>query len=412
MKNCQTSLVFSVFSLLLSALSTSSLHAGALPWEEHISPGYPKQQTVYQTESLMHEPHYQRQHISYQKPVNPIKCSGLAPQQLHENCIIRSNANQEGLRQQIRYLQKQRPQQRMGEAWAKVSNAALLETANELMTWDERLTPHSFAERFYLHKIPSAKSSAKADFTGYFTPVIEARYQPSAEFRYPIYAAPRWGSSQYTRAQIDNGALRGRGLELAWTNDPVGLYFAHIQGSVITRFANGEQRLLDYAANNGYTPVSIANYLQSRGYLRDNLSNDNIRRWLRANPQHLHEVLHQNPRYIYFNFSDRRPQTATGAGVIPLHTVAVDDNYIPLGSVLLAEIPRIDSDGNIIGSDWRLLFAQDKGESIKGSGRLDIYTGVGKQAEQATYSMTGLYKAWLLIRRPGFGKHQIAQLLN
>ena len=92
-------------------------------------------------------------------------------------------------------------------------------------------------------------------FTGYYQPVIDANLRPGPEYRYPIYGMPAdlVGGEQstsvagrrpfgrlkeaklvpyYSRAEIDGlGALSGRGLEIAWTKDPVDLFFLHIQGS-------------------------------------------------------------------------------------------------------------------------------------------------------------------------------------
>jgi membrane-bound lytic murein transglycosylase A len=47
------------------------------------------------------------------------------------------------------------------------------------------------------------------------------------------------------------------------------------------------------------------------------------------------------------------------------------------------------------------LFAQDHGRAIKGNGRFDLYTGVGGDAESAAYSVTGLHRVFMLVRKPG-----------
>ena len=76
----------------------------------------------------------------------------------------------------------------------------------------------------------------------------------------------------------------------------------------------------------------------------------------------------------------------------------------------MAEIPRVDQKGEIVGVDWRLLFAQDRGKAIKGLGRLDFYTGVGSQAEKATYQMTGFRKSYLVVLKPEFFKNSFVGL--
>ncbi len=324
-------------------------------------------------------------------------------------CIIRSAESREGLLQQVKYLRTKNQQTQVATGWANVSNGALLQTAQELLSWEGNYSPYAFLERFYLREIYSKQRPGHAEYTGYFTPQIQVRRTPNAEYRFPIYAPPRWAERSLTRAQIDAGALRGRGLEIGWTNDPVNLYFAHIQGSAIARFEDGSESFMDFAASNNSHHASIGRYLRNQGY-GGSLSNERMRDWLHQHPDRIAEVLHHNPRYIFFKFTKSRPRTSTGMGVIPWHTVAVDDRFIPLGAVLLAEIPRIDHKGQIVGADWRLLFAQDRGKAIQGPGRLDFYTGAGALAEQATYHLTGFRKTYLLVRKPGFTGDSFAGL--
>ncbi len=71
-------------------------------------------------------------------------------------------------------------------------------------------------------------------FTGYYEPVLQGSPRPTARFKYPIYRRPpelRDGTTWYDRATIEGGILRGRGLELAWLDDPVDVFFLQIQGS-------------------------------------------------------------------------------------------------------------------------------------------------------------------------------------
>ncbi len=409
-----------VLMVATCASPLANLRADVLPWGE-IKPSViptsaavniinstyrqPHYQAPHQTESLMGSPRPVVQSASYVKPGShgsnpPAGCMNQQP--VYDACILRTGAYQEGLQQQAKYLKRQPMRQRAGPGWANVSNAALLQTVRELLSWEGQYTPYSFSERFSLREVASEKRADNSEYTGYFTPLLNVRSQPDSQFRFPIYAPPRWGANQFSRAEVTAGALRGKGLELAWTDDQVNLYFAHIQGSAIARFGDGREVYLDYAASNGKNHVSIGGYLQRRRYMQGSMTNQNIRRWLHEHPDKINEVLHQNPRYVFFTFSNHRPKTSTGAGVIPWHTVAVDDAYIPLGAVLLADVPRIDSQGNLVGSDWRLLFAQDRGDAIKGPGRIDLYTGTGSIAERATYRMTGFRKTYLLVRKPGF----------
>lgn len=340
---------------------------------------------------------------SFSNNVSALKCGNIKHLQQAGRCIMRTNANLTGLREQIRYLNRENPRKKVARGWANVSNAALLETARALLSHENGNSVKSFRQSFSMYEVSSPKRADHGHFTGYFTPEIQIQHYRDHHYRYPVYGPPR-GGTRLSRSQIDNGALSNKGLEIAWTNDPVNLYFAQVQGSAIARYPDGSSRYLNYAGNNGHSYQEISYYLKSRGYINGGLSNENIRRWLHEHPGRIKEILHRNPRYIFFELTDDQTRTATGTAIIPGHTVAVDDRYIPLGSVLLAEIPRIDHRGKRTGSDWRMLFAQDRGDAIKGPGRLDLYTGSGRAAEQRTYQLTGEHKTYLLVRKPGWNK--------
>ena len=62
---------------------------------------------------------------------------------------------------------------------------------------------------------------------------------------------PAPASSITRAAEIDQGALNGKGLEIAWAKDPVELFFAEIQGSALVRFDDGTIMQIGYAGQNG-----------------------------------------------------------------------------------------------------------------------------------------------------------------
>ena len=82
-------------------------------------------------------------------------------------------------------------------------------------------------------------------FTGYYRPIFDARLEPDSEFRYPLYQRPddlaldpvtgvygrQGGGAYYTRAEIENGALAGRGLELCYFRKRFEAYIVTVQGS-------------------------------------------------------------------------------------------------------------------------------------------------------------------------------------
>lgn len=334
---------------------------------------------------------------SYQRATRTQSCSMQETLRDTNSCMVRTHALKEGITAQLSYLNRLRsnPRKVVGANDARSTVGDLKYTAQRLMDWHTGRTGKSFSELFDLQPLSASNRHASSKYTGYFTPALSVRRYPNAEYRIPIYSKPRTGKMP-THAEIARGALAGKGLEVAWTNDPVKLFFAQVQGSASVSFPDGSTGLIDYAGDNGYPFRKISAYMKKKGYLKRGLSNENIARWLHKNPHKMNEVLSHNPRFIFFNLSKNRPKTASGANVIPGHTVAVDPAHIPLGSVLLAEVPKFNRAGKEIGSEWRLLFAQDKGSAIKGAGRFDLYTGFGKSAEESAYKLTGYRKTYLL----------------
>ncbi len=85
----------------------------------------------------------------------------------------------------------------------------------------------------------------------------------SATGRPPLgrYRRRRASSSPITTApQIEDGALAGRGLEIAWAADPVEFFFLQVQGSGRLRGPDGSMMRIGYAGQNGraYTRRSAA----------------------------------------------------------------------------------------------------------------------------------------------------------
>jgi membrane-bound lytic murein transglycosylase A len=408
-----------VTAVLYASGYGSALQAGVLPWSDYRTPHLPlpptnAPPTNYNADLLIPQDNPEQHTHFFPKVPEPkqhfySQNQTCDPQNFSlDACIIKTAGSQEGLLQQVNYLRSKNPEMREGAGWANLPNVVLLQTALELMRWEHGQTPYALLDRFNLLEIPS-KNSGHAQYTGYFTPVVEVQAWQDEVYRYPIYSLPTGTSCDFSRAEIDAGALKGKGLEIGWTNDVVNLYFSHIQGSAVARFTDGSEVFLDYAGTNNKQHISIGQYLQRQGY-QGSLSNESIRQWLHQHPERITEVLHQNPRYVFFKKADNRPKTSIGSEVIPWHTVAVDDNFIPLGSVLLAEIPRIDHNGEIVGADWRFLFAQDRGKAIKGPGRLDFYTGEGPQAEKATYQMTGFRRSYLVVLKPEAFRNSFAGL--
>lgn len=104
--------------------------------------------------------------------------------------------------------------------------------------------------------------------TGYYEPELQGARQRGGKFQYPIYRKPQdWsGKGRWkSRAEIESGAIQGRGLELAWLTDPVEAYFLQIQGSGRIRLNDGGAMRAGFSASNGHEYRSIGKELIRRG---------------------------------------------------------------------------------------------------------------------------------------------------
>ena len=222
-------------------------------------------------------------------------------------------------------------------------------------------------------------------FTGYYEPELQGSLTRSVRFTWPIYARPpelRDGVQYLSRAEIGAGALRGRGLEIAWLDDPVEVYFLQIQGSGRIVLPDGRVVRVGYGGRNGHAYRSIGQELMRRGtHTFDQLSAQEIKSWVRRNPAAGADLLHTNPSYVFFRKlkhlpPEKGPIGAMGRSITAMRSVAVDPAHVPLGAPVW-----IEKDGR--DPLRRLMIAQDTGGAIKGAQRADIFFGTGRAAGDA-----------------------------
>ncbi|WP_299700580.1 murein transglycosylase A [uncultured Tateyamaria sp.] len=227
------------------------------------------------------------------------------------------------------------------------------------------------------------EDGAPALFTGYFEPELDGSRRRSARYRFPVYAMPpeaRHIRPWLTRRQILEGpVMQGRGLEIAWVDDPVELFFLQIQGSGRIRLPNGQMMRVGYGGANGHKYRSIGAELVRRGtYAAHQVSAQVIRNYVRNNPIVGEELLYHNPSYVFFREvsevpADRGPLGAMNRSITTMRSIAVDPAFVPLGAPVW-----IEKDGN--GPLRRLMIAQDTGSAIKGAQRADVFFGTGDKA--------------------------------
>jgi membrane-bound lytic murein transglycosylase A len=257
--------------------------------------------------------------------------------------------------------------------------------------------------------------------TGYYEPELRGSTTPSAEFATPLHARPpelvevdlgqfatdlrgrrtsgvvRDGRLQpfADRAAILGGALDGRGLELAWVDDPADAFFLQIQGSGRIRLRDGRVLRLGYAAQNGFPYFAIGRALVESGALtRETVSMQSIRAWLAAAPPaEAAALMNRNPSYVFFRpLPDLPPEAgplgALGAPLTPQRSIAVDRTQTPLGAPVW-----------VAGAAPRLAVAQDTGGAIRGAARADLFTGWGDAAAEQAGRMRDRAALFVLLPR-------------
>jgi membrane-bound lytic murein transglycosylase A len=260
--------------------------------------------------------------------------------------------------------------------------------------------------------------------TGYYEAELNGASFPGGPYQVPIYATPRdlvtvslgrfradlkgqriVGRVEggrllpyYSRQEIDDGALGMGDAELLWSDDPVDVFFLHIQGSGRVRMPDGSLRRVGFAASNGLGFTAIGRALLAEGKVpRNQASMQGIRAWLRAHPAEAAEMMQRNARYIFFRWIEGEgPIGAQGVPLTAGRSLAVDPKFLPFGAPLYLD------------TTWpggakplrRLVVAQDMGSAIKGPLRGDFFWGSGEAALEQAGRMKQKARFYLLLPKP------------
>jgi membrane-bound lytic murein transglycosylase A len=288
---------------------------------------------------------------------------------------------------------------------------------------DDELARAFFETRFVPHEVRNEAGGLDGLITGYYEPLLLGNLTKTDRFRYPVYGLPpdllvvdlgelypelagkrvrgrlegRRVVPYFSRAEIEQGRLATSAPVLAWVDDPVALFFLHIQGSGRIRLLDGRILRVGYADQNGHPYVSIGRRLIEMGALApEKVDLDAIRAWLAAHPEQAEAVLHSNPSYVFFTLRPDDlpgPLGSLGVPLLPQRAIAVDPAYVPLGSPVWL-------DTRLPGEErpyQRLVFAQDTGGAIKGAVRADLFFGFGPEAERLAGRMKQSGRLYVLL---------------
>ncbi|MDQ1686843.1 MAG: rane-bound lytic murein transglycosylase [Frankiaceae bacterium] len=283
--------------------------------------------------------------------------------------------------------------------------------AATLPAGDARSAERFFRTRFELVQVGDGAAFA----TGYYEPQIAGSRTHVPGYDVPIYArppdlveidaataaaqgTPRRGRMEngilvpYSeRAEIEDGALANRGLEIAWAADPVDFFFLQIQGSGRLLLPDGSVMRIGYAGQNGRDYVGIGRLMRDRGLLEPgHASMQDIKAWLRDHPDEGKALMREDKSYIFFKeLTGPGPLGALNLPVTPRATVAADPKFVPLGAPVLLQLDPGDASG--------LWVAQDTGGAIRGRNRFDTFWGAGEEAARIAGGLQARGRAWLLV---------------
>jgi len=265
-----------------------------------------------------------------------------------------------------------------------------------------------FESHFVPHRV--IHKGDRGFLTGYYEPVLKGSRKPQGRFQTPIYRRPpdlenvvaeterasksdglshvrrtATGVEPYpTRAEIEQGALAGLGLELLYLADPVDAFFMHVQGSGRIQLTDGTSVRLNYDGKNGHPYTSVGRYLVEKGFFEPGeVTLQILRKWLRADVERGRKVMWRNASFIFFRElhgpDAAGPMGAQKVALTPGRSLAVDTAYHLLGTPVYVSAPELKH-ATRTGGFHRLMIAQDVGSAIKGPERGDIYFGSGDRA--------------------------------
>ncbi len=288
-----------------------------------------------------------------------------------------------------------------------------------------------FEDFFQPNEVRNEDGSSTGIITGYYGPELRGSRVKTEKYRYPLYRQPDdllIIDLNKLYPELSKYRLRGRivgnrvvpyfergeidaeqnplvGEELLWLEDPVDAFFLQIQGSGRIVLPDGERVMVGYANQNGHPYRSIGKLLLDRQVMtRDQMSMQNIKKWVEEHPAAGRQLLDENPSYVFFRTLPpdvQSPPGALGIPLTPLRSLAVDPHTIPLGAPVFLST-------TFPGTEFplqQLMVAQDTGGAIKGPVRADFFWGMGNDAGKMAGKMKQEGRLWVLLPKNDSSDH-------
>ena len=300
------------------------------------------------------------------------------------------------------------------EDWKSACDAAA--------TWPAAGAAGFFARFFEAVRIGDGNAFA----TGYYEPEIAGVRRRQPGYDVPVYRMPpdlvrakvgdappsssgqqplgRYGDDgkfmpYFDRTEIEEGALMGKGLEIAWAQDGLEFFFLQVQGSGRLRAPDGTVMRIGYAGQNGHPYTGIGGAMRTKGLIGSGPgqysgSMQGIMQYVRENPEAGKALMRENKSWVFFRELTGAndlggPLGALNVPVRARSSIAADPKFVPLGAPVWLALDRTEANG--------LWIAQDTGGAIKGANRFDTFWGAGDDARRIAGGMSGRGKSFLFL---------------
>jgi membrane-bound lytic murein transglycosylase A len=282
------------------------------------------------------------------------------------------------------------------------------------------LAVHSISELEKLYTpyiVLDDQDGSDGTFTGYYEPIIKASKHKSEAYKIPIYKRPEgllviedlgYFRNEFKGHRIAGTAKNGTlvpfhksreiwrgdllsmaGLEIAWANNIVDVYFMHVQGSGRLEFEDGKHLSITYDGTNGFAYTSLRKIMIEKGLLRPDVANmESLRAILNDDQERAIDLISDNDSYVFFKAIDsQEPMGRFNTPLIKNISLAVDPIYHPYNSIIW-----VDSEQH-----RGLMLAHDVGAAIKGPIRGDIFCGSGNEGALKAGNLKSCGKMYRII---------------